>query len=105
MDLGGRGMGYGLVFRWPNRCWYGDWVAGLVVLVFGLSDWWWFGVWVVVVLGDWYLLGFFSSSSSSSSSVLLVVSTLVGLWWLLPCWGVWWWWLPCWACVVVQWWL
>ena len=104
MDLGGRGMGYGLVFRWPNRCWYGDWVAGLVVLVFGLSDWWWFGVWVVVVLGDWYLLGFFSFSSSSSS-VLLVVSTLVGLWWLLPCWGVWWWWLPCWACVVVQWWL
>ena len=35
VDLGGHGIGYGLVSRWPNRCWYSDWVAGLVVLVFG----------------------------------------------------------------------
>ena len=40
-----------VVFRWPNRCWYGDWVVGLVVLVFGghgmgcgLLVCWWFGV-------------------------------------------------------------
>ena len=53
VDCGGHEMGCGLVFRWPNRCWYGDWVAGLVVLVFGWSDRWWFGFWVVVVIGDW----------------------------------------------------
>lgn len=40
VDLDGHGMGYGLVFRWPNWCWYGDWEAGLVVLVFGWSDQW-----------------------------------------------------------------
>ena len=37
VDLGGCGMGYGLVFRWPNQCWYGDWVAELVVFVFRWS--------------------------------------------------------------------
>ena len=49
MDLGGHGMSCGLVFRWLNWCWYGDWVARLVVLVFGghgmgygLLVCWWF---------------------------------------------------------------
>ena len=59
-------MGYGLVFRWLNWCWYGVWVTGLVVVwclsgcgfVFGWSDQWWFGVWVVVVIGVW-VIGFF----------------------------------------------
>ena len=64
-------MGCGLVFRWLNKCWYGDWVARLVVLVFGWSDQWWFGVWVVVVLGYWFFFFF-------SFSILLVVSALVG---------------------------
>ena len=63
VDLGGCGMGCGLVFRWPNRCWYGVWVTRLVVvwclsgcgLVFRWSNQWWFDVWVVVVIGDWCL--------------------------------------------------
>ena len=59
------------MFRWPNQCLYGDWVAGLVVLVFGghglgcgLLVCWWFGVW-------W---GFFFFS--------------LFCWWFLPWWGV-----------------
>ena len=41
VDLGGHEMGYELVLRWPNRCWYGDWVAGLVVWCFGGGCAWW----------------------------------------------------------------
>ena len=63
-----------MVFRWPNQCWYGDWVAGLVVLVFGGHG---MGcgllvVWCLLVIGGFFF--FFSFSFP----ILLVVSVLVG---------------------------
>ena len=61
-----------LVFVW----WNDESVAMFVCLnrwLFVCLNRWWFGIWVVVVLGDWYLLGFFF---------------FFGCWWFLPCWGV-----------------
>ena len=56
----------------PNWCWYGDWVAGLVVLVFGGHG---IGcgllvVWCLLVIGGFFFFFFFP--------ILLVVSVLVG---------------------------
>ena len=53
----------------PNWCWYGDWVAGLVVLVFGGHG---IGcgllvVWCLLVIGGFFFFFFW-----------LVVSALVG---------------------------
>ena len=99
VDLGGHGMGCGLVFMWPNRCWYGDWMAGLVVLVFGghgmgcglLVVNQWFQQLVVSAIGIcWWFL----------QSVLCLVWCLLVIdgffffffplfcWWFLPWWGV-----------------
>ena len=66
------GCSLAVVFRWPNRCLYGDWVAGLVVLVFGGHG---MGcgllvVWCLLVIGGFFF--FFSFP------ILLVVSVLVG---------------------------
>ena len=72
MDLGGHGMSCGLVFRWLNWCWYGDWVARLVVLVFVGMGW---------VMDCWFVGGF-------SNRYLLVVS-LIGVMldaWFGVCW-------------------
>ena len=69
VDLGGHGIGCGLVFRWSNQCGYCIWVVGLVVvcclggcgLVFGWPNQWWFGVWCWVffffVSGCWGVCG------------------------------------------------
>ena len=90
-----------VVFRWPNRCWYGDWVAGLVVLVFGGHG---MGcgllvVWCLLVIGGFF---FFFFTYFVGGFCLGGVCVMVGWCWLLPCWGVWWWWLlPCWVCVFV----
>ena len=67
VDLGGHEMGYELVLRWPNWCWYGDWVAGLVVWCFGGGCAWW------LVFASFFFFFFFP--------VLLVVSALLGVWW------------------------
>ena len=115
VDLGGHGMGCGLVFRWLNRCWYGDWMAGLVVLVFGGMGWavdywfvggfcnrwfqqlvvsaisicWWFLQSVLCLV--WCLLviggfGFFFFPFFVGGFCLGGVCVMVGWWWLLPCW-------------------
>ena len=94
-----------LVFVW----WNDESVAMFVCLnrwLFVCLNQWWFGIWVVVVLGDWYLLGFFF--------FFLVVSALLGcVWW----WGggggcylaghVWWWSGGCadggWSVLLWQW--
>ena len=112
VDLGGHGMGCRLVFMWPNRCWYGDWMAGLVVLVFGghgmgcgfLVCWWfqqlvvstigicwWFLqsvlclVWCSLVIGGFGFF-FFFFSYFVGGFCLGGVCVMVGWWWLLPCW-------------------
>ena len=69
VDLGGHGMGCGLVFRWLNRCWYGDWMAGLVVLVFGGMGW---------AVDYWFVGGFCNRWFQQ-----LVVSTIGIYWWFL----------------------
>ena len=65
-----------MVFRWPNRCWYGDWVAGLVVLVFGGHG---MGcgllvVWCLLVIGGFFFFLFLFLS--------------LFCWWFLSWWGV-----------------
>ena len=117
-------MGCGLVFRWLNRCWYGDWVAELVVLVFGGH-----GMGCGLLVCWWFLQSVVSAIGGFCNRYLLVVSPIgvvlglvfVGDWWgfffVLFCFfsyfvggfclgGVcvmvgWWWLLPCWVCVVV----
>ena len=89
MDLGGHEMGYELVLRWPNRCWYGDWVAGLVVLVFGGHG---MGcgllvVWCLLVIGGFFFFFFFFFPYFVGGFCLGGVCVMVGWWWLLACWA------------------
>ena len=58
-----------MVFRWPNRCWYGDWMAGLVVLVFGGMGW---------AVDYWFVGGFCNRWFQQ-----LVVSAISICWWFL----------------------
>ena len=58
-----------MVFRWPNRCWYGDWVVGLVVLVLVGMGW---------AVDCWFVGGLVFSGFFFFFPVLLVVSALVG---------------------------
>ena len=84
VDLGGHGMGCGLVFRWLNRCWYGDWVAELVVLVFGGH-----GMGCGLLVCWWFLQSVVSAIGGFCNRYLLVVSPIgvvlglvfVGDWW------------------------
>ena len=119
VDLGGHGMGCGLVFRWPNRCWYGDWAARLVVLVFGV--WWaWDGLWIAGLLVVSAIGGFYNRYLlvvSPIGVVLGLVFIVIGgfgfFFFFFPffvggfCLGGvcvmvgWWWLLPCWVCVIV----
>ena len=73
VDLGGHKMGYELVLRWPNRCWYGDWVAGLVVWCFGGGCAWW------LVFAGFFFFFFFLYLGG--------MCVMVGWWWLLACWA------------------
>ena len=75
-----------VVFRWPNRYWYGDWVAGLVVLVFGghgmgcgLLVCWWFLSWWGVCDG-----GVVVVAALLGCVVVVAASGYVWLWlWLM----------------------
>ena len=77
-------MGCGLVFRWLNRCWYGDWVAELVVLVFGGH-----GMGCGLLVCWWFLQSVVSAIGGFCNRYLLVVSPIgvvlglvfVGDWW------------------------
>ena len=119
VDLDGHGMDCGLVFMWLNRCWYGDWMAGLVVLVFGV--WWaWDGLWIAGLLVVSAIGGFYNRYLLVVSPIGVVLGLVfIGDWWVwvffffFSCFvggfclgGVcvmvgWWWLLPCWVCVVV----